>query len=81
MMSTPSVKAYNPRAEQLELETLELLPCGCIAAILRTRPWSVRVVSLEAKGPHCILPGHRAGKVLRLGSPAELDEAGEDMEE
>ena len=34
-----------------ELEALEGLPCGCVAAAYRARPWDVAVVSLEAKGP------------------------------
>lgn len=32
------------------------------------------MVSLEAKGPHCILVGHANGQVLKLGAPAEFDE-------
>jgi hypothetical protein len=33
----------------------------------------VSVVSLEAKGPHCILEGHAIGQILRLGDPVEAD--------
>ena len=57
-----------------ELEALEGLPCGCVAAAYRARPWDVAVVSLEAKGPHCILAGHASGQILRLGEPDEFDE-------
>jgi len=32
------------------------------------------VVSVEAKGPYCILNGHASGQILRLGDPAEFDE-------
>ena len=32
-----------------ELEALEGMPCGCVAAAYRARPWDVAVVSLEAK--------------------------------
>lgn len=56
-----------------ELEGLEGLPCGCVAAAYRARPWDVAVVSLEAKGPHCILPGHAQGQILRLGDLADLE--------
>ena len=56
-----------------ELETLEGLPCGCVTAAYRARPWDVAVVSLEAKGPHCILPGHEQGQILRLGDLADLE--------
>jgi len=40
----------------------------------------VAVVSLEAKGPHCILSGHANGQILRLGEPDEFDEE-EDSDE
>ena len=56
-----------PQAEQFQLETLELLPCGCIVAIQSVTPSRVMVVSLEAKGPHCPHAPHRANKVIRLG--------------
>jgi hypothetical protein len=56
-----------------ELEALEGLPCGCVAAAYRARPWDVAVVSLEAKGPHCILHGHTQGQILRLGDLADLE--------
>lgn len=56
-----------------ELEALEGLPCGCVAAAYRARPWDVAVVSVEAKGPHCILPGHVQGQILRLGDLADLE--------
>ena len=64
----------KPRPTVFELEALEGLPCGCVAAAYRARPWDVAVVSLEAKGPHCILAGHASGQVLRLGDPAEFDD-------
>ena len=64
----------KPTTTVFELEALEGLPCGCVAAAYRARPWDVAVVSLEAKGPHCILAGHNNGQVLRLGDPAEFDE-------
>ena len=66
-----------------ELEALEGLACGCVTAAYRAIPWDVTVVSLEAKGPHCILAGHNAGQVLRLGEASEYDEDedDEDMED
>jgi hypothetical protein len=64
----------RPTATIFELESLEGLPCGCVTAAFRARPWDVAVVSLEAKGPHCILAGHTNGQVLRLGDPSEFDE-------
>ena len=69
-----AVNYVRPTATIFELEALEGLPCGCVAAAYRARPWDVAVVSLEAKGPHCILAGHASGQILRLGDPAEFDE-------
>jgi hypothetical protein len=51
-----------------------------VAAAYRARPWDVAVVSLEAKGPHCILAGHSSGQILRLGEPEEFDEEGDSEE-
>lgn len=56
-----------------ELEALEGLPCGCVAAAYRARPWDVAVVSIEAKGPYCHLPGHLQGQILRLGELSDLE--------
>lgn len=64
----------RPTTTIFELESLEGLPCGCVTAAFRARPWDVAVVSLEAKGPHCILAGHTSGQVLRLGDTSEFDD-------
>ena len=56
-----------PQPEQLQLEMLERLPCGCVVAIQSVKPSRVMVVSIEAKGPHCAFPPHRTNKVMRLG--------------
>jgi hypothetical protein len=73
-VQTASISSVRPTGTIFELEALEGLPCGCVAAAYRARPWDVAVVSLEAKGPHCILTGHTSGQILRLGDPAEFDE-------
>ena len=73
-----SLSPVKPMATVFELEALEGLPCGCVAAAYRARPWDVAVVSLEAKGPHCILAGHASGQILRLGDPSEFDEDDEE---
>jgi hypothetical protein len=65
-----------PQAEQLQLEMLERLACGCVVAIQSVKPSRVMVVSIEAKGPHCAFPAHRANKVMRLGG--SLDAFGYD---
>lgn len=72
-MSLPLVPQTGFRPTTVfELEALEELQCGCVTVCYRTRPWGFLVVALEAKGPHCILPGHTVGQILRLGDPAEL---------
>jgi hypothetical protein len=73
-----SLNYVKPTPTIFELEALEGLPCGCVAAAFRARPWDVAVVSLEAKGPHCILAGHTSGQVLRLGDTSEFDEEEDD---
>ena len=69
-----------PRMEsgEFRLETLELLPCGCVVAIQRMTQSGVRLVSMEAKGPHCLYTEHRANKVIRLGDPPDGDDEFED---
>ncbi len=80
LASTASLVRVNPRSmsTQFELEALEGLPCGCVAAAYRARPWDVAVVSLEAKGPHCILAGHAQGQVMRLGDILEFEDDDEE---
>ena len=72
LASTASQVRLKPGSTQFELEALEGLPCGCVAAAYRARPWDVAVVSLEAKGPHCNLTGHDQGQVMRLGDILEF---------
>ena len=56
------------RAGTYELDTLHALPCGCVAAIYRAQPLDTEVVSLEARGPHCVYSHHEAGSVLGLST-------------
>lgn len=76
-----SQTSVKPMTTVFELEALEGLPCGCVAAAYRARPWDVAVVSVEAKGPHCILFGHASGQVLRLGDPSEFDKEDDTADE
>jgi hypothetical protein len=48
-----------------------------VAVAYRARVWDVTLISLEAKGPHCVFSGHRAGQVIHFGEPAELEESDE----
>ena len=63
-MATPAVRDPSTHESPLELETLQLLPCGCVTAIRQVRSWEFLVVSIEAKGPHCLLATHRLGRVV-----------------
>jgi hypothetical protein len=69
--TTTTTKAGRTPA-LLELVALDNLPCGCVAAAYRARPWDLAVVSIEAKGPHCPSPVHLQGRVLELGAVADL---------
>ncbi len=63
-MATPAVHDSSVHQNPLELETLQLLPCGCVTSIRCVRSWEFLVVSIEAKGPHCRLGAHRLGRVV-----------------
>jgi hypothetical protein len=76
--TTTTTKAGRTPA-LLELVALDNLPCGCVAAAYRARPWDLAVVSIEAKGPHCPNPVHAQSRVLELGAVADL--LGEEDEE
>jgi hypothetical protein len=78
MSPRSSVDRVRP---DLEFQALERLQCGCVALVQQARPWPVAVVSIEAKGPHCILSRHAAGKVMRLGDVWDAVEAGDDDDE
>jgi hypothetical protein len=53
---------------QYTLDGLHALPCGCVAAVYRTSLLDVEVVSLEARGPHCVHRQHQAGRLLGLAA-------------
>lgn len=68
--------ARGTRAAGLTLVALETLPCGCIAGVYRARPTIVQVDVVEAKGPHCLFRGHKAGQVTSLGVPDQWEPDG-----
>jgi hypothetical protein len=78
MITAQSTRAGRTPA-LLELVALDNLPCGCVAAAFRAKPWDLAVVSIEAKGPHCPNRVHSQGRVLELGAVADLVD--EDAEE
>ncbi|HUE85252.1 MAG TPA: hypothetical protein VMO26_04170 [Vicinamibacterales bacterium] len=64
-------QAYDARPRQTgtyALDTLHALPCGCVAAVYRTQPLDTEIVSLEARGPHCVYAHHETGRVLGLST-------------
>jgi hypothetical protein len=65
MRSSPDTRARH--APPYALDTLHALPCGCVAAVFRSQPGDVEMVSLEARGPHCVYSQHQTGRVLGLG--------------
>ena len=70
-----AIVAARP-APIFEFEDLAGLPCGCVTAAFRAAQWGVTLVSVEAKGPHCVLPHHFLGQVLHLAEDFD-DEADE----
>jgi hypothetical protein len=75
---TPVVPARP--APIFEFEDLAGLPCGCVTAAFRAVQWGVTLVSVEAKGPHCVHTQHFQGQVLQLGENLE-DEQDDDSED
>ena len=55
------------QAPQYALDALHALPCGCVAAVYKTQPWDLELISLEARGPHCLYSQHQTGRLLGLG--------------
>ena len=70
-MATPTALQRTP-SSPFELLTLAALPCGCVAADYRAPTLAVDLIALEAKGPHCTVPDHRAGHVLGLGESIDF---------
>ena len=52
------------RQTHFTLSTLQALPCGCVAAIYHALPLDTEVVSVEARGPHCLYLQHQVGRLL-----------------
>ena len=62
----PSHEIRARQALHYALDALHALPCGCVAAVYRTQPLDTEIVSLEARGPHCVYVQHQQGRVLGL---------------
>lgn len=67
---------------RLEFEAFHALPCGCVAGAYRAVPWSLSLVRVEAKGPHCWRNEHAQDQVLDVALHGhEDDDEGEGYEE
>jgi hypothetical protein len=76
-VNAPQIVPRTPSTPAFHFHALAAMPCGCVAAAYRSFQWAVGMVSLEAKGPHCVLPGHELGRVLELSDLFE-DESYDD---
>jgi len=56
------------RQTHFMLSTLQALPCGCVAAIYHAQPLDTEVVSVEARGPHCLYLQHQVGRLLGVST-------------
>jgi hypothetical protein len=72
VMALPHAMPAARTPAVLELVELDRLPCGCVAAAYRAKPWDLAVVSIEAKGPHCLHGAHVQGRLLDLGAISDL---------
>ncbi len=71
-MATSCVIHVRP-TNIFELEAIESLPCGCVAADYWAPSLSVGLVAVEAKGPYCTFAGHALGRILHLANSVELE--------
>jgi hypothetical protein len=68
-------------AAQFEFEAFKALPCGCVAAVLRTLDPGLSVVSLEAKGTYCGLMEHVMGRSTAVPSAVTSEIPFTDLDE
>jgi hypothetical protein len=64
----PSADLRAHHVPHYALDALHALPCGCVAAVFRSQPGDLEVVSLEARGPHCVYVQHESGRLLGVGA-------------
>ena len=57
-----SLNYVKPTPTVFELEALEGLPCGCVAAAYRARPWDVRWFRSKPRAPTAFSPGTPAAR-------------------
>ena len=60
-----SAETRTRQTSQYTLDALHALPCGCVAAVYKAS--DLELVSLEARGPHCLYAQHQTGRVLGVG--------------
>jgi hypothetical protein len=52
----------------------QALPCGCVSGVYLASPDVVELELVEAKGPHCRVLGHRAGRLVGIGMVGDVEE-------
>jgi len=65
----PSNEIRLRQSPHYTFDGLHALPCGCVAAVYKTSPLDLELVSLEARGPHCVFAQHQMGRLLGLAAP------------
>jgi hypothetical protein len=70
-----------PRTAQFQFEAFKPLPCGCVAAMLRTLDPGLNIVSLEAKGIYCGVVEHVIGRATAVPSGVADEIEFADLEE
>ncbi len=71
MIATGSTQT-DVRRTAFEFDSLEALPCGCVAARFRVLPWYGHVVRLEAKGPYCPFDLHHDNAIVGIGIRSDV---------
>lgn len=79
MMIATSTPQTETRRTAFEFDSLESLPCGCVAARFRVLPWHGHLVRLEAKGPYCPFDLHRDNAIVGLGIRSDMLESDEEL--
>jgi hypothetical protein len=68
---------HQPHADRrrqpapLALDSLQSLPCGCVVAVYHAQPLNTAIVSMEARGPHCLHGHHVTGRIVGLSTEEE----------
>jgi len=79
MMIATASPQTDTRRTAFEFDSLDALPCGCVAARFRVLPWHGHIIRLEAKGPYCPFDLHLANSIVGIGIRSDMLESDEDV--